>query len=192
MNFSIFLQLYKFDLKVLQLPLLCRNFVLVHFCRNCWLPHFCCSCRCCRCSVLSFYFVLVTPYLSKSEMEKYLIIPVQFFQVTFEGIAGSTFSHIAIDDVIITSGKCQEQTDPPTASASATGPLLPSVVYPMLYTGTSSPTSTLSTVTLPAIKPSLSSELTASLSALSTFQPSLSSSLMPGIVNFQFWYKPLY
>jgi len=42
--------------------------------------------------------------------------------VTFEGIAGSVTSHIAIDDVSITSGKCQENTVTPalpTTSASS-------------------------------------------------------------------------
>ena len=127
--------------------------------------------------------------------------------MTFEGIAGSTFSHIAIDDVLITCGKCQEQTVLSTASAPA-----PSSVYPKLHTDKPSFTSILSTVGLPTIKPSLSSsqsifnsstikaslspKLTTSkattLSGLSTIKPSLSSSVLSGIANFQFCQKPLY
>ena len=129
--------------------------------------------------------------------------------MTFEGIAGSALSHIAIDDVLITSGKCQEQTATPalpTASQSATAPSLPLTVYPMFSPNKPSFTSTLSTVRLPIIKPSLSSsqstfnsstikaslssELMTSkataLSGLSPLKPSLSSSVLIGIVNFQF------
>lgn len=79
-------------------------------------------------------------------------------------------SHIAIDDVSITSGECQENTTTPalpTASAS----LLPSSLYSML--STDKPTST----------PSLRSSQSAFKS--STIKPSPSSSVLSGIVNVQ-------
>ena len=127
--------------------------------------------------------------------------------MTFEGIAGFVFSHIAIDDVSITSGNCQEQTATPALpSSSAPAPSLLSSAYPMLSTDKPSFTSTLSTVSLPTIKsslsssqstfhssttkPSFSSELPTSKasfsSSLSTFKPSLSSSVFSGIVNLNF------
>ena len=127
--------------------------------------------------------------------------------MTFEGTAGSSFSHMAIDDVSITTGKCREQTATSALpSSSAHVPLLPSNVYPMRSTDRPSSTSTLSTVSLPTIKaslsssqstfnssttkPSFSSALPTSRgfpsSGLSTFKPSLSSSVLSGKINFQF------